>query len=258
MQTSIKEKRINWARSWMLKEFLWFLLPPRRILPSRRLSLIAKALWNFILSREFFHRYVNVDDYFRCHVAVSMLIFIDFLIKNLPRLPYRVYISIKFRCHFALAKDARFINQQFKFTSITFAIFVFIWLFHSYSSALRFRSTKSRWFYWEQCNYQVQHSAIRKRVREGYVVAGRADAQHLPELGRRWVSCLIKKENLSLDHRTTKLEEFLTFLFHQVATPTELVNFFHLKFSPLKMANFSLAFGLFFSLHLFRSFCPHW
>lgn len=119
------------------------------------------------------------------------LIFIDVLIKNFHRLGY-----LSSACNYAviLRSDGSSFHSKFKSASknneTAFAINC------SYPSALRFGSTKSRWFYRKQCNHKVQHTAICEGICESDVMARRADAQHLPELRRRWVDSISNWEEL--------------------------------------------------------------
>lgn len=112
---------------------------------------------------------------------VWMLIFIDILIKDLQR---PVYLASQNPICQPLCATSKAGVQSARF----YARFHLNSRFtRSYSSTLRFRSTKSRWIHRQQRDHQVQHSAVRQRVREGDFVVGGADAQHLSERGGRWV-----------------------------------------------------------------------
>lgn len=120
---------------------------------------------------------------------VWMLIFIDVLIKDLQRPVYLASQNPIWKPLCAASKaglqSARF-DARFHVNSRSAC---------SYSPTLRFRSTKSRWFYRQQRDHQMQHSAVRQRVRESDFVAGRTDAQHLSERWGRWVIWAMEFEN---------------------------------------------------------------
>lgn len=108
-----------------------------------------------------------------------MLIFIDVLIKDLQR---PVYLTSQNPIWQPLCAASKPGLQSARFDARFHANSLFAC---SYSQTLRFRSTKSRWLYRQQRDHQMQHSAVRQRVRESDFVAGGTDAQHLSERGGR-------------------------------------------------------------------------
>lgn len=184
--------------SWMLKEFVVLLVSIR---PASTFHSLTTLIFDRNEARMplklLFVVYVSTQrtlliTYLARHVW--MLIFIDVLIKDLQRPVYLASQNPIWQPLCAASKagvqSAR-LHARFHANS-RFAC--------SYSSTLRFRSTKPRWFHRQQRDHQMQHSAVRQRVRQSDFVAGGTNAQHLSERGGRWVIWALEFEKFESPH----------------------------------------------------------